>query len=109
MRDYRMSYVLTVGQPKEKDDLDPNEGLTDTLVFVSVLGEVGTDAPMSLQIHQLGPKGPEVRDSRLAYSIAAALLIAITDMKTELPEQFAVSARAALEMLRRPFIGDIGG
>ena len=103
MSDHRMSYMLTVGQPKEKDDLGPNEGLTDTLVLVSVLGEVGTDAPLSLQFHQLGPDGAEELDVRLAYNLATALLTRVENGSGELDPELVEAAVDALDNLQAPF------
>mgnify|MGYP001594947042 FL=1 len=72
--EYRMSYVLRCGPPKPRAELAPDEGLTDYAIFVSILCEPGTDAPVSISPVFLGPDGAAPVNAAAALAAATTLL-----------------------------------
>jgi hypothetical protein len=82
MASYRMSYHFPQpGPPKPKAELGPNEGLTDTLVLISILGTPGGPGPLSIQWFPLGPDGLEPVTPALAINVAMAVLTSATGGK----------------------------
>jgi len=103
--DYRMSYQLSTGPPKAKDDLRDDEGLTDHLVVVSVMGTPGAPEAMSMAPIVLGPNGPEEFSAALAYHLACAFLVWIIENENvDMASRFKVAVEGAMQCLRRPIL-----
>jgi hypothetical protein len=102
MAEYRMSYTLNAAPPKPRADLGRFEGLTDTLLVVSVVGRpVRPDANegASAVVVQLGPAGPEDYDPGTLLLAASVILGRISD---ENPATTAgLAARSAMEAIRK--------
>lgn len=71
----KMSFKVTTGPPKPKDDLSSDEGLATKILVVRVLGELGMDEPMDFYSMMFGPNGMEENvDLRLLMVIDMLLL-----------------------------------
>ena len=90
---YRMSYVCRPGPPKPRGDLAPDEGLTDRLLVVSILGIPGGPGPLSVMPVQLGPDGVETLDIATSVAIASVMLAVVEDQHP--------AARAGIAAIRK--------
>ena len=99
MSGYRMSYVMPCpGPPKPKELLTEQEGLTDCLLVVSILGTPGGPGPLSLMPVQLGPNGAEEITCATALSVASALLARFDGRHP--------AATAGIQAIRRVILSD---
>ena len=108
MSGYRMSYRLSTGPPKAKDDLAADEGLTDHLIVVSMMGTPGQPEPLSLMPVLLGRNGPEPLTSTMVFVVATTLLAGLERSDAVIAPRFRTALAEALACLRRPVIGDRG-
>ena len=99
---YRMSYTLRLSEPKPPTDLGEDEGLTDHLLVVSILGTPGTAEPLSIWPVLLGPAGPESLDAATAAIVASCLLAVAVEVET-LSRDMQSACATALAALREPF------
>ena len=106
MREHRMSYRLSTGPPKAKDDLAPDEGLTDHLIIVSMIGTPGQPEPLSLMPVLLGPNGAEPLTSTMVFVVATTLLAGLERSDAVIAPRFRTALAEALACLRRPVLDD---
>ena len=101
---HEMSYTLRCGPPKAKDDLGPDEGLTDRLLVISVVGLPGTGSGSYLPM-QLGPGGHEEPDPSVWLHAAFILLHALdTNLRDRVRSDVGRAVSDAVTRLREAML-----
>ena len=100
---HEMSYTLRCAPPKPKDDLGPDEGLTDRLLVISVVGLPGT-GPGSYVPIQLGPGGAEALDPSIVLRATVVLLTLLQTRLTVRPAGVRAAITEALDELRHAML-----
>ena len=103
---YRLSYRVSIAPSKAQDDLAPDEGLTDHVVFVSIIGTPGAPEPLSMSATRLEPSGAIPLTGAFAYHLTA--YFAEVARQTVFDPDLHRAIEAAQEALQKPFRGHSG-